>query len=466
MVSINKLKLIIVTLLFSKTLIPQQMTTLAVLDFEGLGVTEVEAKALTNRLRAILVKTGTYQVVERGKMDAILDEQGFQLSGCTSEECVVEVGQLLGVQKMLAGSISLVGKTYSVEMRIIDVELGRIDNTSTYDIKGEIDQLLTDGMESALSKLLSIESVIIPEPAFQIENQYASDQSNKDTTILIQTALEKVRKRMGSIEDENDDSPIDKFEIPEELPKSIDDIKETLILIKGGTYKINRFGYGEDENVSPSHEISVNDFYISNVEVTQELYKTVIGSNPSYYSNKNDHPVEQVNWYDAIQFCNKLSQTKGFQLCYKIEGSEIVCDFGAAGYRLPTEAEWVIAAGSGDPINQVWSGTSTQDSLIHYSWFYRNSQGKTHPVSNKKPNNLGIYDMSGNVWEWCWDEYDQPVIISQNNPTRSLGDKARVIHSGSWVNYSNYCQIGFRDYFRPTYNSSNIGFRVVRTVTK
>ena len=462
----NRLNLVLVLLFISKVLIAQQLTTLAVLAFEGLGISEIEAKALTNRLRAILVKTGTYQVVERGKMDAILDEQGFQLSGCTSEECVVEVGQLLGVQKMLAGSISLVGKTYSVEMRIIDVELGRIDNTSTYDIKGEIDHLLTDGMESALSKLLSIESVIIPEPAFQAENQYASDQSNKDTTILIQTALEKVRKRMESSEDENDDSPIDKFEIPKELPKSIDDIKETLILIKGGTYKINRFGYGEAENTSQIHEISVKDFYISNVEVTQELYRIVTGINPSYYSNKNDHPVEQVSWYDAILFCNKLSQIKGFKLCYKIEGSEIVCDFGADGYRLPTEAEWVVAAGSVDPINQMWSGTSTQDSLIHYSWFYRNSQGRTHPVNTKKPNNLGIYDMSGNVWEWCWDEYDQPVTMSQNNLTRSPGDKARIIHGGSWVNYSNYCQIGFRDYFRPTYSSSNIGFRVVRTVMK
>ena len=131
-----------------------QITTIAVLDFEGLGIDATTAKALTNRIRTELVKTGIYQVVERGKMDDILKEQGFQLSGCTSEACLVEAGQLLGVEKMLAGSISKVGNIYSVELRLIDIESGIIEKSDNYDMRGEIGQLLTSGMKNALDVLL------------------------------------------------------------------------------------------------------------------------------------------------------------------------------------------------------------------------------------------------------------------------------------------------------------------------
>jgi len=144
-------KVIAIILVYIKITLSQQLTTIAVLDFEGLGITEVETKALTNRLRINLVKSGAYQVIERGKMQDILNEQGFQLSGCTSEECVIEAGQLLGVEKMLAGSISLVGKTYSVGMRLIDVGSGKIEKSEAYDMRGEIDQLLTNGMKNALN---------------------------------------------------------------------------------------------------------------------------------------------------------------------------------------------------------------------------------------------------------------------------------------------------------------------------
>jgi len=158
----NLPNILVIILIFVQLISPvfaQDKGTLGVLDFEGLGISENETKALTNRLRGIFVKTDEYQVIERGKMNEILDEQGFQLSGCTSDACMVEAGQLLGVKYLLAGSISLVGSTYSVEMRIINIETGEIEKSASYDMRGVIDDLLTSGMENAINILLGKEAV-------------------------------------------------------------------------------------------------------------------------------------------------------------------------------------------------------------------------------------------------------------------------------------------------------------------
>ncbi len=158
-VYMRRLFTLVFLLTFSRFITAEDVITIAVLDFEGLAILEMETRALTNRLRGNLVKTGEYQVIERGKMDEILEEQGFQLSGCTSEGCIVEAGQLLGVEMMLAGSFSLVGATYSVEMRLIDIETGTITKSANFDMRGEIDDFLTEGMISAVNKLLGKEAL-------------------------------------------------------------------------------------------------------------------------------------------------------------------------------------------------------------------------------------------------------------------------------------------------------------------
>jgi len=124
----------------------QEKRTLAILDFDGLGISQQEAQLLTNRLRTLLVQTDSYRVIERGQMEQILQEQNFQLSLCTSQECAVEVGQLLGAQEIMTGSIGKIGQTFTVDLRIVDVETSSILKTASYDIRGEIDQMLTEGM--------------------------------------------------------------------------------------------------------------------------------------------------------------------------------------------------------------------------------------------------------------------------------------------------------------------------------
>ena len=127
--------------------------TIAILDFEGIGVSAQEARVLTNRLGTHVVQLGRYQVIERGQMEQILQEQDFQLTGCTSNECAVEIGQLIGAQQMLAGSFGQLGTVYTIDMRIIDVVTGRITRTTSYDIEGSINRLLSEGLAEAVRRI-------------------------------------------------------------------------------------------------------------------------------------------------------------------------------------------------------------------------------------------------------------------------------------------------------------------------
>ena len=144
-----------------------QSTTIAVLEFEGKGVSQSEASTLTDRLRDEMFKTGIYIVLERGKMDEVLKEQGFQKTGCVTSECAVEVGNMLGVQQMIGGSIGKVGTVYTVSARIFDVETGKIINSANYDHIGDVGQLLIKGMEKVVNQLANRESI-----KSQIKNNY------------------------------------------------------------------------------------------------------------------------------------------------------------------------------------------------------------------------------------------------------------------------------------------------------
>ncbi|MBN1408943.1 MAG: PEGA domain-containing protein [Calditrichaceae bacterium] len=180
------------TLLFA-----QSQTTIAVLDLEALGIDPSETSVLSNRLRSLLVNLGDYKVVERSRMEEILNEQGLQQTGCTSDECVVEVGKLLGVQKMLAGSFGKFGNVYTLELRIIDVQTGKIESSTNYDYRSEIENLLVEGVETALRNLLtlpirkfssqnepgSLQIVTTPEAA----SIYIDDKSYGSTPVFINT---------------------------------------------------------------------------------------------------------------------------------------------------------------------------------------------------------------------------------------------------------------------------------------
>src|SRR5208337_1463616 len=206
-----------------------------------------------------------------------------------------------------------------------------------------------------------------------------------------------------------------------------------LVLVKGGTFTMGSPNSEQGRSAAEvQHQVTVSSFHMGKFDVTQDLYQSVMGNNPSYFTGDANRPVEQVSWYDAIEFCNKLSQRDGLQKVYTINGTDVTADWSANGYRLPTEAEWEYAARGAQQGASVYHMYAGSDNLDQVAWYSSNSGETTHPVGQKAPNALGLYDMSGNVWQWCWDLYEAYSGSGQNDPRGASSGDRRVFRGGSW----------------------------------
>lgn len=243
-----------------------------------------------------------------------------------------------------------------------------------------------------------------------------------------------------------------------------------MIEVEGGTFTMGATSEQRDadKNEKPTHEVTVSSFYITKYEVTQEFWKRIMGSNPSRFKGEK-RPVEMVSWYDAVEFCNKLSEKEGLTSAYSGSGERITCNFQTNGYRLPTEAEWEFAARGGNKSKGYrYSGGNN---LTDVGWYgalnntgNRTQEEGTPEVGKKSANELGIYDMSGNVWEWCWDWYGDYRPGSENNPTRPSMGKFRVIRGGAWNSNEVLCRCTSRGYRSHSNKSSSLGLRLARTL--
>jgi len=249
-------------------------------------------------------------------------------------------------------------------------------------------------------------------------------------------------------------------------------------------------------------------YKLSKYQITREQFKAIMGEDPSNKDKSSGmtDPVQMVNWYHAIAFCNKLSIKEGLDPAYsvKVNDQEIdwknlafdgipkdnnnddwdaaTCYWEANGYRLPTEMEWMWAAMGADKdaradaidaegINRTgWSknyageGYGSGTSIDDYAWYTSNSSSKTHPVGGKLPNELGLYDMSGNVWEWCWDWYDDYPTGPLTDYSGAGSGSCSVLRGGGWLNLASYCTVAYRNFYFPYYQFSYGGFRVLRPV--
>lgn len=236
-------------------------------------------------------------------------------------------------------------------------------------------------------------------------------------------------------------------EEPAHPPKAEDTAFESIkmVRIKGGTFSMgctSEQGSDCEDDEKPSHRVTVSDFYISRYEVTQKEWRDVMGSNPSYFENCGDCPVEQVSWNDIHEFLRKLNAKTG------------------KNYRLPTEAEWEYAARGGNlSRGYKYAGSNSVDEV---AWYTSNSGSKTHPVGEKKPNELGLYDMSGNVDEWCQDWYGNYSFSTQTNPTGPSTGSGHVTRGGSWIRYPEDVRITYRHLLAPHYRVGALGFRLAR----
>lgn len=255
-------------------------------------------------------------------------------------------------------------------------------------------------------------------------------------------------------------------------------IKENIKMVNvgGGIFVMgNKENYEEDE--IQENLISVDDFWIGNYEVTQMEWEMIMGNNPSRH--KGDLlPVDNISWYDAIEFCNKKSIKEELSTCYIIDKNnkdpnnlnyrdeikwKVSCDFTKSGYRLPTEAEWEYAAKGGiKSMGYIYSGSND---LYEAAWFYQNSDKESHLIGQKISNELELYDMSGNVYEWCWDWFDVfGEIRNKVNPNGPVQGKYRVMRGGCMNNKEDECT-SFNRTLKPAYeNLSKYGLRLVRSV--
>ncbi|MCX6269867.1 MAG: SUMF1/EgtB/PvdO family nonheme iron enzyme [Bacteroidetes bacterium] len=245
-----------------------------------------------------------------------------------------------------------------------------------------------------------------------------------------------------------------------------------MVLVEGGSFTmgdtLSKSRYSRCE-----HEIIISPFYMGKYEITFEEYDAYCLATKKKLLNDGNHgrgkmPIFNVNWEDAIAYCNWLSKKEGLKPCYTIDKKEgkgkwkVSCDFSKDGYRLPTEAEWEYAARGGNKSKGFTYAGSRDSSLV--AWYSLNSGGKSHPVGQKQPNELGIYDMSGNLWEWCWDFYEGDYYRTSpsDNPK---GPETGVVHTlrgGSWYNTAIYLTTILRNLAKPDASNSTYGFRVVK----
>jgi len=222
-------------------------------------------------------------------------------------------------------------------------------------------------------------------------------------------------------------------------------------------------GWKADEG--PQHRVGITrGFWMGETEVTQQQWESLMGSNPSYFGQCGGScPVEQVSWFDAVSYANALSKRSGLEQCYEISGEYVrFKGLGCRGYRLPTEAEWEYAARANrrDP----HYGGGHLDAL---GWYRGNSGESTRPVGEKRGSRWGLYDMLGNVWEWCWDWYrPQYPGGTVTDPTGPSSGNVRVLRGGSWSSPAESCRYRRRGSRSPDGKYGNLGFRLVRTASE
>ncbi len=277
-----------------------------------------------------------------------------------------------------------------------------------------------------------------------------------------------------------------------DVNKGAKKLPEGFVLVDGASFDGTETWTPSSSVFVSGRAITIRDLLVSDHEVTQGEYETYCkygSSSPSdSYGKGDDFPAYYVNWYDAIVYCNLRSIAENLEPVYKLGEEEesdpknwdgiistdgkycgpsnsnsqwdaITMDIEANGYRLPTEAEWEYLARGGETTSTTYSGS---DNIDDVAWYYDNSN-RTHEVKGKKPNALGLYDMSGNVWEWCWDWYDWYDITSSTPETGAASGSYRCLRGGGWDDNASFCSVSYRYYYYPYFRFSSRGFRVVRS---
>ena len=477
--------------------------------------TEAQKRAdvIFGALKDLVGKQKIVHLVNRSDIEKILSEMGDQQSG--NFEKVEQVKKISNAEWIIFGNLAFdsVSSVYNLTLEMVDLSANTIATARQSESKGSnsLNNLLEKAVEGLFDppkpngkitieqaqksksvkvswkrpesdKLYEYKVVYSDDPDDLINPYSAEDDAEEGTkwissrkatfevpdenetyyfTVLVRNtlgvrAMYEVKTSTGKVVKEA--TTTSSTANSSTTTSSTQNIKADFKLVDGGTFQMGSTSGDSDEK--PVHSVTVSSFYMCDHEVTQKEYRDVMGANPSRFSGDN-LPVERVSWYDAVNYCNKLSVKEGLTPCYTINGNSTTCNFNANGYRLPTEAEWEYAARGGKKSNgYTYAGSN---SVGNVAWYYDNSGSQTHNVKTKAPNELGLYDMSGNVWEWCWDWKGSYSSGSQTNPSGSSSGSSRVKRGGSLDVISSSCRVAFRYYGGPSYAYDLLGFRVVRS---
>ena len=243
-----------------------------------------------------------------------------------------------------------------------------------------------------------------------------------------------------------------------------------MVPISGGTFTMG--DSSRNGNEKPEHQVTLSAFKMGRYPITQEQYQDVTGKNPSYFQgdsykpaggeDQGSRPVENISWLEAIEFCNALSKKEGKTPAYTVRDAsrpEVSWDKNADGYRLPTEAEWEYACRAGTATQ--YSFGNDDSNIDAHAWYEDNACEYTHEVGKNKANPWGLYDMLGNVWEWCWDWYDSYQSGHQTNPDGAVSGNFRVVRGDSWRSSSAAARSAYRGNNSSGDRYGDLGFRLV-----
>lgn len=389
--------------------VSMQAQRIAVLEFSaGVGISQADVDGISSIFITYFRPQG-YTLVERTLIDKVIDEQQFQ-RGKLTESQMVRIGRLLNVSKVVVGQINIVMGQYNVDVRAINVETGTVAATAGDAFDNATFRTKMQTIAQSLAKKIAITPTSQATPAESQKPQQPQQLQNP------------VSYSNGVL--------------------TVNGVQYCMIKVEGGTFTMGATSeQGSDayDDEKPTHQVTLSTYYIGRTEVTQALWEAVMGSNPSSFKGKK-LPVENVSYNDCKQFIEKLNVMTG------------------QDFRLPTEAEWEFAARGGNQSHGYkYSGSNYLDDV---AWFAGNSGGETNTVATKRPNELGIYDMSGNVSEWCRDSYAKYTSRPQTNPRGGSGSN-RVGRGGSWIVGARGCRVSFRYGISPDYRNDDLGLRLV-----
>lgn len=381
--------------------------------------TDVIVREITS---STVVNSGMYDVIDRMTLNKLAEEQNFARNGMMDETQAVQIGKIAGASKVLFSVLASSGTRNMLTTKLIDV--------------------LTGTVEKQQYKLIDQSMDIVLEVENLTKTLVGGKMPTRTTTTTTYSQTGYASQPAPAAN--------------QDFTETAWDINMKMIWVEGGDFLMGCTSEqggdcGSDEqNV---RRVTVDGFYIGMLEVTQSQWEKVVGTSISQQRNKAnsswslygvgpDYPMYYVSWDEAMEFCRLLSNKTG------------------RTYTLPTEAQWEYAARGGNKNEGAkYAGSNMIDAV---AWYTDNSGSSTHIVGSKRANALGIYDMSGNVWEWCKDWYaNSYVSYDTNNPVGPSSGSDRVIRGGSWLNSASYCRVADRDSSSPGDRYGSLGFRVV-----